>query len=369
MQKIIFLTLFTILITITGSANAENVCKLYPHWDCSKSDQLTILNKFENFIAKHPQKGLVAFDWDGTLYDEHIPLPGKSEETRSCQSVWHYWAANHLSKYPYLFPSFKTGKGNPNEQANNIKRQDDYIEGQVFQPASPTDNTWKFSPMGYDKVVQIASFEAGMSLNQMRFGITQYLKDYSPTRYGFTKMLDLVQRFSDTGFTVWIVTGSNPYYLGNLITAPSGVNASLNYHIMTACIPDQKNFSNFSNNCFISGNGAKIWQDKNGTYKFSSVYDDRFLKEEINENQRSAVSNYGKELVLRQLIKRFNKPLVFYAGNSDGDYYAMKFLLSQAPDTMGVFVQPDLSHSTKFKDLLFSKACKDRCIDMEQPEK
>jgi hypothetical protein len=52
----------------------SNLCKkYYPHWECNNNKQLKILTTIENFIEKNSNnKGIVAFDWDGTLYHEDI---------------------------------------------------------------------------------------------------------------------------------------------------------------------------------------------------------------------------------------------------------------------------------------------------------
>lgn len=346
----------------------DNLCKNYPHWDCSNPTAAKTIAMLENFISAHPHKGIAAFDWDGTLYDEHLPNPDNANDQRSGQSVWHIWAANHLNAYHYLFPSFKTGVGDNATQAADIKRQDDYLEAKTLQPVSQ-EQALELHPRDYDKFSQLIKFESGMTLEQMRTGINAYLKDYSPKNYAYKKMLDIVQRLTDTGFTVWIVSGSNTYYLANLLTAPRGINAVLSYNIFAACEPQANNLQSFLHKCFIAGNASKLWRTRAQQYRFSAVYDDRFLNVELKPNERTSIDNYGKQLVLRALSKQFKLPVVFYAGNSDGDYDAMSYVLNESRDAMGIFVEPARSHSKLLKPLLDAAMCKDRCIDIEDPNR
>ncbi len=360
----------TVLALFTSSAFADStVCKFYPHWDCSDPTQLQTLNQLEAFIAAHSVNGkgngITAFDWDGTLYDEHIPNPNVGGETRSGQSLWHIWGADHLKQYPYLFPAFNSDN-NIVDQANSILSKDSYVEGKLFQPVSPTE-TNPLSPSGYDKFSQIATFENGMTLQQMRDGMQAYLGDVKPTQYAFTRMLDIMQRMQDKGFVVYLVSGSSPYYLANLFSGPNGLNNTLGYTLLPGCADTTSDPQTFDSNCPIAGNGAKVRTLNATNYGFTGVYDDRFVRDSIRPVDRVIVDRYGKQLFLQQLAKSRNLPVVFYAGNSDGDTYAMTYTLNNSKDSMGIFVQPTLSKSTTFLQLLHSSLCDGRCVDVENP--
>lgn len=367
MKKIKFaLGLMVLLFVKTLFAGESSLCQWYPHWNCHDPAQVQVLTQIETFITKHSINnkgvGIAAFDWDGTLYDEHIPNPNVSGDNRSGQSIWHIWGANHLNQFPYLFPSFKTNT--LAEQANDILRKDAYLEGRTFQPINPSE-TDPLLPSGYDKFSQIATFESGMTLQQMRNGLQGYLANVTPKQYAFTRLLDIMQRMQDKGFVIWIVSGSNPYYLANLFSVQNGLNNKLGYHLLPGCM-DTINAVTFEKNCHIAGNAAKIKKSQS-VFEFTNVYDDRFVKNAIRPMDREIVDRYGKQLFLQQLSKKLNLPVVFYAGNSDGDTFAMTYTLSRS-DTMGIFVQPTLSKSTSFLQLLNSSVCAGRCIDIENPK-
>lgn len=368
-KKIVFLLLgyFTTFF-VTDVLAENNLCAYYPHWNCAISTQAKIISAIEKFIVEHPHKGIVAFDWDGTLYDEHIPNPDNPRDDRAGQPIWHIWGANHLATYRYLFPAFKNGNGSIDEQAQAIKRQDDYVEAKLFQPLN-AEKSQLLSPVYYDKFVQISRFEVGMSLPQMNYAVNKYLKDYSPKDYAFKKMLDIVQRLNDVGFTTWIITGSNVYFLANVLNAQYGLNNILGYHLFSSCRPRPENLSKFYQNCFIAGNAAKLLKiPHTNQYIFSMVYDDRFLNKELKNNEVASVDGYGKALVLKQLSQRFNQPVVLYAGNSDGDYEAIKYVLSGADNSVGMFVDVK-SKSVGLISLLQSSRCKnkDSCIEVKDP--
>lgn len=338
---------------------ADDICKEYPHWDCN-DPQLALI---DNVVKSHLDStgrghGIAAFDWDGTLYEEHIPNPDLTGDFRSGQSIWHIWAADHIASYPYLFPAFKTS----DNHAENIKTQDSYLEGKFKQVTGPGSSN-PLSPTAYDKFSQIGTMENGMSLQELQDGIHGYVKDFSPKTYAFTKVLDIVQRFQNKGYVVWIITGSNPYVLANIINDTDGVNsASLNYNLLPGCKNAADNYPQFLKTCTIAGNSAKVDAK---TKRFTSVYDNRFLSTQLNAGEMSIVDGYGKQLVLQQLRDQSNLPIVLYAGNSNGDTFAMQNTLDKQPDAMGVFVQPTRSKSTDFLNIFYSASCTGRCIDIE----
>ncbi len=137
---------------------------------------------------------------------------------------------------------------------------------------------------------------------------------------------------------------------------------------MPDCSPYTANISNFHKNCLIIGNAAKLTQSsQTKQMQFSAVYDDRFVRDVIKPEERTAVENHGKTLALEQLSRKLGLSVVLYAGNSGGDTYAMRQVLSNN-NTMGIFVQPSLSKSTTFKEILNSSLCTtNTCVEIIEP--
>jgi len=365
MKRQLFALTILSFATFTYAENNHQLCRFYPHWNCNIPSELVVVQQIETFINKHSVngkgKGIVAFDWDGTLYNEHIPNPDQFSDTRSGQSLWHIWGANHLKQYPYLFPAFKADS--IKQQSIEIKMHDKYLEGKMFQPVDP-NKIDPLTPSGYDKFSQIATFENGMTLRQMQVGMRGYLQDISPKENAFTKILDIAQRMQDKGFVVWVISGSNPYFLANAINGSNGVNKIFGYHLFLGCDDVAGDPKFFNLRCNLAGNGAKVVRINN-VYSFSGIYDDRFVKNAIPSEDRLIIDKYGKQLFLQQLAQKLQLPVIFYAGNSDGDTYAMNYTLNNSTDSMGLFVQP--TQSTTFLQILKSPICNDRCVDVENP--
>ncbi|MFN3235269.1 MAG: hypothetical protein ACE365_07680 [Gammaproteobacteria bacterium] len=293
-------------------------CENYPHWKCNNAE----LVKIDQFLQKHANKGYVAaFDWDGTLYEQDIVVkPGDvhAGDTRSGQSIWHLWGAKHG-----YFPEFVTRSG---KTANNVALRDDYIEGKT-----------NISADAYSKFSQIAVYEAGMTPEEMHQGVSDYAKRYPPKNYGYFKMLDVMQAFKNHGYQVWIVTGSNPYFIATLL---ENLDQTLGYNLLPkGCDAKHPRISA----CHIAGNEAKL--SPNG--KFTMVYDDRFVDVASPNGplylERNIVDGPGKTIVMKNYIKKkSHKPIVFYAGNSGGDYEIVQYVLNQSNglDAFVVAVNP-----------------------------
>lgn len=286
-------------------------CDDYPHWDCGDPQLKTI----DAFIENNANKNYVAaFDWDGTLYDEKITLkkgdPNEGEQ-RSSQSVWHLWGANKN-----IFPLFET---QDHQYANNVIMRDDFVEGVT-----------EVSPESYSKFNFIAMTEAGLTPKEMYDAEQQYMKSYKPEDYAYLPMLDIFQQVKNKGYQVWIITGSNPYFVNNIMTY---LDETLGYDLVAkGC---ESNLFNLDN-CNIMGNGAKLLSDG----KFSFVYDDRFVKNTLSH--RFVVDGEGKEVAINNyLLPRVKAPMVMYVGNSGGDFEAMQYVLSQEDiDGLGISVNP-----------------------------
>lgn len=397
-MKKIFAVFPVVLCLVALSASAEtkapDYCQYYPHWsNCATS---TDLKKLEVFIDKYQadaSKYSVAFDWDGTLYNEKIPVKenGKTLK-RSGQSVWHIWGANQIiSKHDaavnQLFPSFKQMNAddktiNYQAWADNIKYLDNYAEG-LFktygEDRAGVARETKVPDDVYDKFSAIASFEVGMTFGQMREYLGQYLADYSAKQNAFLKMFDVMHRLSSAGFHVWIITGSNPYFVANVLTdGKDSVNGikDLGYTLLPSCqeymdksdqdlaelTPEQ-----FFTACPIAGN-ANVWPG--GDAKIVRRYDARNFNHA--DDYVMAIDRYGKWLTAQHIVDTTKHPLIFYAGNSDGDYNLMKQILAnkfKAPHgTFGVFVQPNLHDGGRLLTYLYQHRCtKEQCIKVSKP--
>jgi phosphoserine phosphatase len=204
-------------------------------------------------------------------------------------------------------------------------RRDDYLEGKTNVALSD-----------YSKFSQIATFEVGMTPQEMHEGVQDYLSEYPTEDYAYLKMLDILQQLVDNGFELWIITGSNPYFIASLL---NDIDETLGYELLAAsCVPDDPDLEQ----CQIAGNAAK--QSPDG--RFTIVYDDRFVRLSGRNNpfflERNIVDGEGKEIAIRNYIEeKRDKPVVFYAGNSGGDYEAIEYVLDQEElDTLAVAVNP-----------------------------
>lgn len=301
----------------TGVTSADLDCTQYPHWDCNNP----ALQRIDNFIKTYKDTGYVAaMDWDGTLYSETITIKQgdiHAGTTRSGQSVWHLWAAQRS-----YFPAFNTKDG---DRVGNIVRWDDYLEGKT-----------NVSSSSYSKFSQIATFEMGMTPQEMHSGVQEYLNVYPTGDYAYLKMMDVLQQFVNNGFQVWIITGSNPYFIVSLL---NHIDQTLGYNLLTAgCDPGNPDLEQ----CRIVGNAAK--QSPDG--RFTMVYDDRFVRISDSNNpfflERNIIDGVGKAVAIRHYMEpKAGQPVVFYAGNSGGDYEAIQYILSQKDlDTLVVAVNP-----------------------------
>ncbi len=306
----------TITTDISPPATAVE-CNNYPHWDCNDP----ALAGIDEFIQTHKNKGYVAAtDWDGTLYSETITVKQgdfHAGTTRSGQSLWHLWGAENG-----YFPAFNTVDG---EQVGNIVRHDDYLEGKTNASLS-----------GYSKFSQIAAFEMGMTPQQVHAGVQSYLEEYPSEDYAYLKMLDIIQQLANNGFEVWIITGSNPYFIATLI---DDLDQTLGYELLApGCDANEPDLEQ----CHIAGNAAK--QSPGGT--FTVVYDDRFVRLSDPSDsfflERNIIDGAGKAVAIRNYIEtQSGQPVVFYAGNSGGDYETIQYILNQEDvETLAIAINP-----------------------------
>ena len=320
---------------ITSAANAATpqevqancrklVAEYYPHWSPDDPEQCKALARFDAFVESNKGKGNVAiFDWDGTLYSENVKIREYNDVVqRAAQPAWHIWGAKHMFTRPELnlFPSFRTTE-TADVQIAHVLQKDDYLESKL-EP----------KPEGYDKFSQIAVFEAGMTQQQMTDGIKEYLKDIDPCKYVIYSSMDVAQRLVDAGFSVWVVTGSNPYFVSTLVNAVEEkctYKKDEKYELHLGSLP----YSSAS--AHVIGNSAKLGTDN----RFSNVYDDSLFTS-VGHSELRIVEKEGKKILVKGYVEeKVGKPAVFCAGNSGGDLQMMEYILSNE-DAFGLFVDP-----------------------------
>jgi phosphoserine phosphatase len=313
----------------------------YPHWNFLDKQEMAKLIRIDKFIKSHAWRGeLAIFDWDGTLYEENITIEekftGATKGPKAGQPVWHTWAANNYTvpgiKKLNLFPAWRNEDGDG--PLYDLIKHDDYLEKKT-----------NLNPIGYDKFRQIAIMESGMTPKNMAQGISYFLRKYNPSKLMFYKVFDVLQSLLNNGFKVWIVTGSNPYYVAPILAEiDHNHNGELSdrfrskffeFRSLSASpyIPSNLDGSRIYSR--IIGNSAKV---VNG--KFNNAYDDRYIP--YNKYKKIyAVMTEGKRIAVEDYIEKYDgkgKKAVFCAGNSGGDYQMMEYVLKKSVDSMGLIV-------------------------------
>lgn len=76
----------------------------YPHWNFNNKSTYLKLEKINNFIEKNKDKNVLAvFDWDGTLYNEHIPVKEMNNSKYAGQPAFYIWGANNQNQFDFKF--------------------------------------------------------------------------------------------------------------------------------------------------------------------------------------------------------------------------------------------------------------------------
>jgi hypothetical protein len=319
------------------AANIQTLKKEYPHWDLSNPSTITKLQKIDNFIkanSSSSQKNLAVFDWDGTLYNENIPVKDLNNEKFAGQPAWYIWAANHDAKNN-VFPMFRTVN---NQFLNDVITKDKYLEGRIT--IQNPDHAIDQGADIYSKFTQTSIFTAGMTPKNIVHSVNKYLRvsSYSPKHNAFLPMLDVLQRMVNTGFDVWIVTGSNPYFVSveiKYIENHMDYTPGKKYDFGSALSTIPYN----SATGHIAGNGLKLLKkDSLGISKFSVVYDDQYVKNV--EDVLYIVDHEGKCIAMENIEKKDSSNAVFVAGNSDGDLEDTTAVV-QSPYHLAIAVNPD----------------------------
>ncbi|OGT53577.1 MAG: hypothetical protein A3F17_00135 [Gammaproteobacteria bacterium RIFCSPHIGHO2_12_FULL_41_15] len=335
MNRILCLLILCLSVT---SLRAASYCQFYPHWkNCAASESLM---QIEKMIAAHEQDKnqlAFAFDWDGTLYNEQIPLKNNPTQKRSGQSTWRRWAADQIQfkNAQHLFPFLRPHHDKKNDQqlwAENLRVGDDLVESKLANYALSSD---------LKTFTTIATLPAGMRVADYIVGVNQYLNDYPVEKNAYQSVFDIFQRLQNKGFTPWIITGSNPYFVATVLHR---VNQRLAFNVMPQCtnyidaiLHQQRVFryAHFMQVCHIAGNAAEV----NSKGQFSWEYDRRFVL-----NSKSAIVDKQGKWLAAQYIARHSSPIFFYAGNSDGDAAIISALLmgkTGQSNSAAMFVNPE----------------------------
>ncbi|MCP3940745.1 MAG: hypothetical protein GY710_04595 [Desulfobacteraceae bacterium] len=321
-----YLFIVLIAVVMTGSTaqpqSKSHIVPLlksaYPHWNFNKKDTYAKLLKINAFIEKNKNKNNIAiFDWDGTLYNENIPVKELNNIKYAGQPAWYMWMALNKDKFNFaVFPMFITEDG---DFLKNVINFNKYLENETNIPSH-----------GFSKFIATPLFTAGMTPQSVTDGVMSFLKVYKPEKYAFLPMLDIMQKMVDSGYNVWIITGSNQYFVASQIQyIEKNINYTKNkkYNFKISTAPYNPETGH------IAGNGLKLM--KNGN--ISVVYDNRYVKNPYGKLY--IVDEQGKAVVARNLEKKNNSKVVFAAGNSGGDYNGIKYVL-QKPDTLVIAVEP-----------------------------
>lgn len=323
-------------------------CENYPHWRNCKTKPSAQLNAINTYISAHaPNKtghpAIAAFDWDGTLYDEQLPQVAPEPknivgEKFAGQASWMLYSATRFKSHPRWFPTFHTGYGDNGET--------DFINANLYTEGRTTtytqDITGKKSqiptPQGvYSKFVQTAAYTTGMSPKDIDTSANAYMAAYPTQQWAYLPMLDIVQHMHNLGYTIWIITGSIPYFVASEINNIQN-NPAITYNgkpYNLGILPS--GVFNPSNPGHIAGNEQKL----SSAGKFTQAYDNKFLvtpnsKSILFTGPRLAVDHEGKAAVINNYLQNLRdkngkkESVIFYAGNSGGDFNAASYVLNAA---------------------------------------
>ncbi|MEI6057087.1 MAG: hypothetical protein WCR55_13650, partial [Lentisphaerota bacterium] len=279
----------------------------------------------DDFINKYKGNDyLSVFDWDGTLFCEHIPVKEMDNVEYAGQPAFYLWGAFNADKFTdfKLFPMFNTK--NANFRKDVIQRTQsqesklfDGMQNTAVPPTMPSTPYPVYNGDSYSKFTNTAIFTTGMTPAQLKQAQQEFFKEYDPTDFVFYPMLDVLQKMCDSGFNVWIITGSSQYFVGNALDylqKNAVYKNGRNYNFSRILITPDGNYD--ASTSHIAGNGLKLLE--NGT--FSAVYDDRFLSNDLinKAGLLYIIDKQGKFVAVNNIEAKGSK-CAFVAGNTDGD--------------------------------------------------
>ncbi|MEI6055149.1 MAG: hypothetical protein WCR55_03740 [Lentisphaerota bacterium] len=344
---------FAFCIQSFGASDIDALKASYPHWNLSDKAQYDKLVKIDDFIEKNKDKGFVAaFDWDGTLYCEKMVIKELNplDNIYGGQGGFYIWGAFNKDKFGLfnLFPSFNPeGDDFKDDVLQKVKvvenRLPDGMHNTALPPTMPVAPFPIYNADGFSKFsLETTIFLLGMTPEQIKKAEAKYFEAYSPAQYAFYPMFDVLQKMCDSGYNVWIITGSSPYFVTNMLTYLQenvAYTSDRHYDFSKLIITKDNNYDPAQSH--IAGNGAKL--TKEGT--LSAVYDDRFLTNDYVKNNGLLfiTDKQGKYLVITNLETKFKTNAAFVAGNTDGDLYDTAYAMEGsklAPNTFAICVAP-----------------------------
>ncbi|QSH41156.1 HAD family hydrolase [Lentisphaerota bacterium ZTH] len=314
---VFLLALFLGLSSISSQAIEPKKAD-YPHWDFQDKAAYQKLKRINSFIEENKSKKVIAvFDWDGTLFCENIPVPELEGELYAGQPAWYLWMAFNASKFNFpVFPMYDTSD---QKFKDNVVDFTKYLEGRTNIPSH-----------GFRKFIATSLLLAGMTPENISEGVQSFFGEIDVEKYVFFPMLDVLQKIVNSGIEVWIITGSNQYfvaeeikYIENNFEYSNGQR--YNFKICTSPYNPKTGH--------IAGNSLKLLKD--GT--FSNVYDDQYVKNAAGKLR--IVDEGGKLLVVKNIMKKTGYRVKFAAGNSGGDVYMVRYVAKQ-PDGLCIAVEP-----------------------------
>lgn len=290
----------------------------YPHWNLTDPTNTEKLLKIDDFINANKDKGeLAVFDWDGTLYNEMIPCKENNNILLCGQAGYLIWTAVNKSEFSFeVFPTYKTDAASTSE---NIINMINFLEGKTNATQENPAHTFLYGTMF-----------AGMTPMQISETAQKYLQAYRVKDNMFYPEFDVLQKMIDSGFNVFIMTGSNEYLVSTMLneieSIPYKGELKYNFPSNLSGIPYSKETGH------IIGNSPLL----NGNV-LSNVDDYSWTKND--KGDLYVVDGYGKKLACENLEKKFGKSVIFVAGNSNGDFYDMGFVADKK-DTLSIAINP-----------------------------
>ncbi|QSH41157.1 hypothetical protein P0136_09485 [Lentisphaerota bacterium ZTH] len=290
----------------------------YPHWNFQDKASYNKLKHINDFIEENKSKPIIAaFDWDGTLFFEKIPVAELDGERFPGQPAFYLWMAQNASNLDFpVFPMQDTADRKFKENVMSFTR---YIEGRTNVP-------WQ----GYPTFIANSLLLAGMTPENIIDGVQLFLSEKDARTLLYLPMFDVLQKFVDSGIEVWIITGSNQHFVAaeiKYIEENFKYSSTLNYKFGISTAPYNPETGH------IAGNSLKLL--KNG--KFSNFYDDRYVNSP--NGKLYIVNKEGKVIAMKKIEKNTGKSFEFAAGNSGGDYNMLEYVASK-PDSLCIAVEP-----------------------------
>ena len=352
------LTAFALFVSValfadvdTGRLQAD-----YPHWNLTNPNTTVKLAMIDDFISTYKGNDYLAgFDWDGTLYCEKItmnelPPTAPGGNIYGGQSGFYLWGACNKDKFTTfkIFPTFDTSD---DQFKNDVIQKVQTVEGKLndgmqntsVPPVMPTAPFPAYNADGISKFsLETTMMLVGMTPDQLATAEKEYFKNYNPAQYAFLPMFDVLQKMCDSDFNVWIITGSSPYFVTNMldylddnVIYKDGKTYDFSRIIIS---PDGKYDPAQSH---LAGNGTKL--TKEGT--FSTVYDSRNLNNPylVNNNLLFITDKQGKYVVINNIESNKSTKCAFIASNTDGDLYDTSYCLQGSqltPNTFAICVAP-----------------------------